>query len=337
MTEPMDQRAPDPQEGSDPIDDAAQDWFVRMRTGTPTGEDRTRFAAWRAADPRHGAAYDELTALWADMDGLRHAFAPPPSPAPFQRPRTSARPWLWGSLIAASIALTAMMAPGIVTRLQADHRTGVGEQARIDLPDGSVAWLNTDTALALAYTEARRHIALLHGEALFEVAEDPGRPFAVLAHAGRSTALGTVFAVRSDAGGAMVTVSEGTVAVASPVTERGPQRGAAGTGAEAVLMPAEQVRYASGTPPGPVRRVDPATIAPWRDGFIAIRNRPFAAALAEIDRYRPGRILLMADADSLDPVTARLSIAAIDDGLEALAALNGLTVTMVTPYIVILR
>lgn len=61
-----------------------------------------------------------------------------------------------------------------------DHHTAVGEQARIELPDGSIAWLNTDTAIDVRYSENRREIVLLKGEAQFDVQKIPDRPKAYL-------------------------------------------------------------------------------------------------------------------------------------------------------------
>ena len=358
MTEPKDQERPEPPDSRDVIDEAAQDWFLLMTSGAPTEEDRQRLRAWQAADPRHQAAYDELRALWADIDGLHDAFAPPEAASPQrptqrgegQRPRRSmgahagprrrgvfrvGRRQITGvGLAAACVALVVATAPDLVTRLFADHVTGVGEQARVELPDGSVAWLNTDTAISVHYAAGRRQISLLQGEALFEVAKDATQPFAVMAREGRSTALGTVFSVRDDGGGAVVTVSEGTVEVASPIGDGGASTLNAGT---AVLDLGEQVHYAEGAPPGAVRSVDPSRVTAWRDGFIAIREMPLADALIEIDRYRPGRIVLLADPEGFQPVTARLSVASVDSGLDALAATHGLTVTRLTDYLVLVR
>src|SRR5690606_5415814 len=46
--------------------------------------------------------------------------------------------------------------------------TGVGEQRRIDLPDGSLVTLNTDSAVDIAYTGSLRQIVLRAGEILVE-------------------------------------------------------------------------------------------------------------------------------------------------------------------------
>ena len=336
-----------------PIDETAQDWFLLLTSGEPNDLDRDRFAAWYEADPRHRAAYDELTELWTGIDNLRGAFAPPghsktsyrrrnrlannagnQQPLPPRRAfNTRRKRWrpLRIAMAVACLALLMVATPQLTMTLRADHRTGVGEQARIDLPDGSIAWLNTDSTIAVDYSAADRQIRLLHGEAQCKVMKDSKRPFAVMARRGQTTALGTVFAVRDDGDGTLVTVSEGTVEVVSPIDNRDP------SAQTAMLAVGEQVHYAEGSPPGPVRQANLASATTWRDGFIAIRDLPFSDALAEIDRYRRGRIVLLADTDDLEPITARLSIAAIDDGLSALAATHGLRVTRVTGYLTIFR
>lgn len=338
------------------IDEAAQDWFLLVTSGEPTPDDRAQFATWYEADARHRAAFEELRALWTDVDALREAFAaaqaatsrsgaPDAAPASALEAATTPqrrksrihvgrRQVVQGTLAAACLATLLAAAPDLATRFMADHRTGVGEQARVALPDGSVAWLNTDTAIEVAYAAERRRIALLRGEAQFEVATDGDRPFIVTARDGRSTALGTVFTVRVDEDGAAVTVSEGAVAVTSP----GAGDADAATGSRtAVVNTGEQVRYDENAPPQPVRRVASDAVNAWRKGVLEIRGLPLAEALAEIDRYRPGRILLLADTDGLEPVTARLSIAAIDGALDALAATHGLSVVRITDYLALVR
>jgi len=333
------------------IDEAAQDWFLALADGTATAADRARFAAWRDADPRHQAAFEEVCALWAEVGALGDAFAPPRTPpggrkdraaiSPL-RPESTPRSPVHGRRNAFAAGITACLAllllataPELTTRLKADHLTGVGQQARVALPDGSVAWLNTDTAIDVDYDGDDRRIGLLRGEAQFEVAHDSARPFAVHAHRGRSTALGTIFAVRrQDPQETTVTVTEGRVEVVSPVG-RGAGASTEPT-ARAVLTAGEQVAYREGAAPGPVVRA-PAKALAWRDGVIAIEGLPFAEALAELDRYRPGRILLLADTTRLEPVTARVSLDALDRGLEALAATHDLTLTRLTDYLVLIR
>ena len=65
------------------------------------------------------------------------------------------------------------------------HGTLWGRPLPEGLADGSRAVLSSDSRIDLAWSRARREVALLQGEAFFEVAKDPGRPFAVEAGARR--------------------------------------------------------------------------------------------------------------------------------------------------------
>lgn len=324
----------------DSIDDAALDWFLRLEGGAADEAELARFEAWRTADLRHDEAYREVCALWADADALRPSFEmiepdlPGETPPQLRKPAARGRGWwpvgprqaIAAGLAFACLLLVVAVAPEIWLSLSADHRTATGEQADIVLPDGSRAHLNTDSAIAVRFSPDRRQIVLLRGEALFDVEKDAARPFEVMAAQGQATALGTVFAVRARDGGATVTVVEGHVRVGPQIQARGP-----------VLHAGEQVRYEKGAAPGVVRTVDPAAVLAWRKGSLLIDDRPLPEALAEIDRYRPGRMILLGDRAAFEPVTARLSLDTLDGGLRALAATHGLTLTPVTDYLLILR
>jgi transmembrane sensor len=213
-------------------------------------------------------------------------------------------------------------------RLLADHSTAIGQQRTVALPDGSIAYLNTDTAIDVSFSERRRVVKLLHGEALFEVKKDETRPFDVLALDGKATAVGTAYAVGIADERATVTVTEGIVRVTSPDGSfDGPS----------TLRAGQQVSYWRGGAPQLVRTLDAEAATSWRRGAIAIRNLPLADALVEIGRYRPGRTVLLGDGARYAPVTARLSLADIDGGIDALAATHGLTVTRITDFLLIVH
>lgn len=315
---------------TDPIDQAAEEWFLRVTAGDMNEAERQRFRQWREADPRHAAAFETMQTLWNGIDTLEPAFAlsPGETAALYGQQRRFRRGAAVAiAALAACLLLFVASIPDILVNLRADYRTARGEQASVTLPDGSVAHLNTDSALDVHYTEGRRDVSLLGGEVWFEVARDARRPFSVLALDGRSTAIGTTYAVRERDGVATVTVTEGTVRVT-----------AASTGEAGQLLTAGQrLAYRQDGTAGPVEAVDARAATAWREGIILLRERPFAEALEEIERYRPGRILLLADEENFGPVTARLSLGALDSGIDALAATHGLRVTRLTDYLVILR
>jgi predicted methyltransferase len=59
--------------------------------------------------------------------------------------------------------------------------------------------------------------------------------------------------------------------------------------------------------------------------------------IAELARYRPGRIVLLGSARRLRSVSGAFDIDGIDAAIAGLAATHGLTVTRITDYLVVLR
>jgi len=91
--------------------------------------------------------------------------------------------------------------------------TAVASQLQqITLADGSVVHVDARTRLNVEFSEERRLVRLYEGQAVFEVAKDPRRPFTVSTHIVDVTAVGTRFGVAIDPG-VTTTVSEGVVKV----------------------------------------------------------------------------------------------------------------------------
>src|SRR3546814_5131662 len=57
------------------------------------------------------------------------------------------------------------------------YRTGIGEQRTFELADGSKVTLNTATEIRVDYRARERIVRLVRGQALFDVAHAPDRPF----------------------------------------------------------------------------------------------------------------------------------------------------------------
>lgn len=214
--------------------------FGRAREAPDDAALRAEIAAWRAADPRHAEAYDVVERGWTAFDGL----ASDPIVANLRRRALRAsRPRAagWAVLAAASAAAVAgvlIWTPGVPPRPApvaapepaaapvqvaeaarpafepaAVYRASDGERLSIVLPDGSTLGLGGAAEVAVAYDGERRLNAVRFGEATFEVAKDPRRPFVVEAGGRRITAHGTVFRVRVGGEGVSVALFEGTVSV----------------------------------------------------------------------------------------------------------------------------
>ncbi len=255
---------------------AAARWLARHDAGPLSAEDAAAFEIWCAADPRHLGAYVRLEAVNARLEravALKGVAIEPP-----QTRR-------WWVPVAAAAAFAAAFgvwqiaisdAPAGETRQMA---TRVGEQYRAALTDGSTVELNTASMVAVAMAPKLREIRLGKGEALFEVAKDPERPFVVKTELGDVRAVGTVFTVRVDRG-LEVLVSEGTV-----VIERNGEQIARVTAGERYALNAVGDAARAPRDPDEIKR----SLA-WRDGRIAFAGETLAQAAREFNRYNAVKI-----------------------------------------------
>jgi transmembrane sensor len=195
-------------------------------------------------------------------------------------------------------AVAAQFAPSL-PRNAALYRTAVGERSTVVLPDGSVATLNTDSVLKVAYSGAERGVRLLKGQALFEVAKNARIPFQVYAADRRITAVGTVFDVRLQGEEVKVALVEGIVKVA-PLERPGPA-----APAPQVTMTAGEVLDAPPSAAMTVRTADIARAVSWKDGVAVFDDQPLAEAVAEMNRYTARPVVLA------DPAIGSLRVSGV--------------------------
>lgn len=238
-----------------------------------------------------------------------HEFqSPEPGAGAVASAALSRRRWLRG-VLAASLVLAAA---GTVTWYPSTrgpyYHTPVGGLASVPMKDGSTVTLNTDSAIRLAVTETERRVQLERGEAFFEVAKDPSRPFVVVAGEKRVVAVGTKFSVRRVDDDLRVFVTEGKVRfeddslVASPAVPSSRDSGAipdAGTvvppdDRNAMLLTAGTIARAGDS--GVVVQEKPLAeiedYLSWRSGYVTFRDVPLADAIAEFNRYNEQKIFI---------------------------------------------
>jgi transmembrane sensor len=220
---------------SDPrISEEAAEWFVEFRTGTLDERARQRFDAWVRTSPEHLRAYLECAAIWEEgsrldtqgqfdaatllsrvhSEGNVVPLATGAMSSAEHQP--SKRP---SRLLAGLAACLAVVALAIGGWLWLDGRTtyatGVGEQRSLTLADGSIVELNARSEIEVRLSDTERRVELVAGQALFQVAKDPQRPFIVRSGAASVRAVGTQFDVYRRPEDTIVTVLEGRVAVSS--------------------------------------------------------------------------------------------------------------------------
>jgi transmembrane sensor len=292
------------QESSDEIDRTAAEWAARLDGGQLTAEEETALDGWASADPRRFGALARAMAVLAQFDPEVQVqveapaiplFAPRPPRARF-RAGVVRRQLLYGGGAAAA-ALGLSLTGGVAYARRGQYRTGIGEVRSVPLSDGSVMWLNTDSLVKVRYGRAQRSVILARGEALFEVAKDPSRPFVVHAGETRVRAVGTAFSVNQlNPRQVRVLVNEGQVDF-MPSDTSPPVR----------LVPG--CNAVSGTAGGiAVRQVGVASIAralAWRRGQLDFDGVTLAEAAQTFAKYSDQRILID------DPRVARLTVSGL--------------------------
>jgi transmembrane sensor len=126
-----------------------------------------------------------------------------------------------------------------------NFRTAIGEQRIVELQDGSLAYLNTQSHLKVRFRRAARDVLLIDGEAMFKVQRDPARPFRVHAEESVIQAIGTQFNVYERTGDVTVSVIEGIVQV-SPMGRRDDAQSRSVADASAPRVPANEATNAAG-------------------------------------------------------------------------------------------
>lgn len=310
-------------------------WFTRMN-GKPSRADRNHFAAWLNANPAHGRAYDDLQTVWSSAAGpgadvardeervlsrhLEHV----------RRMREKKKSGKAGAII--SLCLLSCLAgswiwlerPNLVQDLQADYVTARGERRTVGLKDGSTILLDADTAIDVDMGASERRVQLLRGTAFFTVKRSE-IPFVVQAGDGEARVLGTTFDVAVQDDGVSVTLESGSLQVTGAATSQ-----------RVVLAPGEGVAYsASGI--GRSQKVDLGERTAWHEGRFVFNNARLGDVLRQIERYRPGRIVVLSDTLAERRVSGSFSVDDPDAALASVQSLVGFAMNEVAGHLVIVR
>jgi transmembrane sensor len=165
------------------------------------------------------------------------------------------------------------------------YRTVVGSVEAVPMNDGSTITLNTDSGVRVAISDKERRVDLEKGEAFFEVAKDPKRPFVVRAGNERIVAVGTKFSVWRQADDVRVIVTEGRVRVEHVGAHRQTQAAFISAGSVAVAGLAGVLVRDKGLS-------DVEEHLSWRQGFVIFHETPLSDAVAEFNRYNTRQIVI---------------------------------------------
>ena len=314
---------------TDDMLEAAMMWRLRLSEPQWSADDEAELEVWLQSDDRHARAFERTGQVWSFFDP--HLAAPEMLGARQAllgrvRRQASGR-WTGPAAVlrapsrrAVGIGMAAAMlaAAGIwPLASQGDvYRTGLGERRIIRLTDGSVVTLDAMSRLSVRYSKGARTLVLGKGQARFDVAKDPSRPFTVTARDRNVIATGTAFNIDMVDPEVRVTLIEGRVLVVS----RSPQL--ALTRRE---QPAEPVELTAGeafvsrrdAPPQLVATADVAQATAWQSGRLSFDREPLGEAVERMNRYSERKITVADAATANVRVSGEFNAGDIDAFLEA--------------------
>lgn len=299
------------------IETEAAQWLVRLRDGKPAPSELAAFQTWSGANPRHRAAYLRLHAAWRRADRLERIrpFEGAVDPdlllrAPLRRRAREGEGRRGAGLAArirpayaaAAFAAVVVLSVGAITWMRFDradletYDTRLGGLERIVLSDGSIIHLNTDSELRVRFTPARRQVALLRGEAHFEVASDARRPFEVEANGAIIRAVGTAFSVHLRGNDRVeVLVKEGRVVLDRPGASGDTKQTAAGPPGAALrmLLTGDRVMIDGAALRSHKLESDEVTRKlAWMEGKVWFEGDTLPDAAAELNRYNHRKLVI---------------------------------------------
>lgn len=222
--------------------EAAGEWFDILKQEPVADDDRQAFVDWFMRSPVHVEEFIRVSALHDHLSSelksqpewlaniIDQAGTNIVNINDFEQQhvayeeKTTKQRWIWMKAVA-SIAFVGMLIgviAGITDIYQESENievitTKLGEQHSVLMDDGSVVQLNTNTKIHININSTVRHVDLIKGEAIFQVAKDPARPFRVAINSVIVEAIGTVFNIYRQEEQIIVTVVEGLVGV-TPAT-----------------------------------------------------------------------------------------------------------------------
>jgi len=314
----------------------AYQWVMRLTSGEATAADAEALHRWRQTSRAHRRAFAEANRLWDKLGPAaievaeREATAHPEREGWHQTPdRPLTRRAVLGSALAAAAGYAIVHPPlqlwPSFAEMTADYRTGVGQQQRIALKNVAVT-LNTRTSMAVLPQESdtgqANQVELIDGEANVATTPDTVKPFVVVAAQGRTIATHARFNVRLDDTNVCVTCLDGDVRVEH-------------LGQASTVRSREQIVYTA-SKLGPVVGADPDTVTAWQRGLLVFRDVPLASVVDEVNRYRPGKIILMNEELGRRPILATFRIDRIEEVIPRMQAVFGVRVRALPGGIVLL-
>lgn len=295
----------------------AIEWMVLLRSGEAGAADQAAFDAWRASDPRHAQAVQQLSERLSPFRQLQDSGVS--SAALGQAAsRASRRAALRSVFMLAGVSTTGVLAWRVGrSDLMADERTGVAQRRESLLPGGGSVVLDARTAMDVSSDASQQRILTLHrGRMLADTGAD-SPALLVRTCEGTLHASGARFVAQVSDERTKVVVMAGRVTAATESGER------------VQVDAGQQLLLDEGARPA----LQPASGAAdlWTRGLMAMNDEPLGELVAELRNYRSG-LLRIDDAAARIRISGVFSLDDTDSTLRALASTQPVRISERTKY-----
>jgi transmembrane sensor len=317
--------------------------MTRQLSGEATQSEKKELQGWLDENPKHREFYNSIADSWnrdpgpsADTpfffdyeSGLKklqdklnqETFKSKRKKIPHRR-RSGRYNWaIAASVLAAVFSLTLFVTMHVLEAPQSvTYETSGVEQRIITLSDGSVVRLNRDSKMEVtqSYYDGGDRLVRLEGEAFFDVAERPDRPFIIQADDAIVQVLGTSFNVR---GGeeVMVAVQEGLVSFRHKDHQ---ENSSARLGAGQLgLLTADNREII-------IEETNVENYLSWKNGYLRFDDMPFGEVVKQLERIYGIQHELQDEAISSYRLTVFTERTEQNEVLESIAAALGLAYTI---------
>lgn len=271
-------------------EDHIEELIIACLSGKATPDDKQELAEWIRKDPEHKRHYQQMRNIWQ----VTHpAFQPEEihvgeAHAAFMK-KLPFVPWYHKALVYWQRAAAILLLPLIVCSVYLQIENGdkeepatsqevmapYGTRSKVNLPDGSVAWLNAGSVLEFPTTFKKgERTVQLKGEAFFEVEADTDNPFVVKTNILSVQATGTAFNVEAyeKDSTTFVTMVNGKISVSI------------GNARPFAMMAGERMKYNLVRSDCQVTKTDPYKWCAWKDGLMIFRDDPLSEVFKRLEQ-----------------------------------------------------
>ena len=278
-----------------PIREDASRWIAKLERGLRNDE-REELSEWASQSQTHYDTLMKMASLWDSMGVLNELSSlfplDQPTASPIKAPRMARMAVAASFLLCLGFGAFWMNDQNAqnLNNYPSEILTAVGEHTTKRLSDGSVIQLNTNSLIKIDFTPDERRVTLVRGEAHFEVAHAPERPFIVRAGPKSIRAVGTAFNVYvGNQESLELIVTEGKVLVSDigPHETNNLDPLSPSKAGDLLLIAGEKVAIKTNSV-GDVEQLeidDMESELAWQQGFLVFEGEALESVLEEVSRY----------------------------------------------------